>query len=160
MRKVVLYSALMFSIFSCSSNKMSSEKSEDTMKIMIPDNSCYAAVISDNDGALLKLEVFPNVVTGVLKYNFAEKDSNEGTIEGKLVGDKIFAEYTFSSEGTTSVREVAFWVNGNKIVEGFGEMEEVDGKMIFKDRKKISYKNGITYSSIDCVENDEKFRLK
>lgn len=161
MKKVYLSSILALTFLSCNnSKKLNSDNSTDTVKIMIPDNSCYAAVISDNDGALLKLEVFPNVVTGILKYNFAEKDSNEGTIEGKIVGDKIYADYTFLSEGTTSVREVAFLVDGNKIIEGSGEMVESNGKMIFKDKKKITYKNGITFSTIDCVENDEKFRLK
>ena len=172
MKKVYLCSALVLSLFACNSTKTNSENSSsttkkadtenptDSMKIMIPDNSCYAAVISDVDGALLKLEVFPNVVTGILKYNFAEKDSNEGTLEGKLVGDKIFADYTFKSEGKTSVREVAFLIQGKKITEGYGEMIESNGKMVFKDKKQINYKDGTTFSTIDCVENDEKFRLK
>lgn len=125
---------------------------------MIPKSGCYAS-FSGKDTILLKTEVFPNVVTGILKYQVWEKDKNEGTIEGKLSGDTLFANYTFTSEGQTSVREVAFLFNDHQAIEGFGDMEEQNGKMVFTDKSRINFSKGTKLSPIDCVENDSLFRL-
>lgn len=125
---------------------------------MIPENSCFVSVIKQ-DTVWLKIEFFPNVVTGILKYNFWEKDDNAGTVEGKLMGNKIFADYTYTAEGKTTVREVAFLLDGNTVTEGFGDMKEENGKMIFKDKDKINFSGGLVFTGIDCVENDNKFRI-
>ena len=125
---------------------------------MIPKSGCYAS-FSGKDTILLKIEVFPNVVTGILKYQVWEKDKNEGTIEGKLSGDTLFANYTFTSEGQTSVREVAFLLNNHQAIEGFGDMEEKNRKMIFTDKSQINFSKGAKLSPIDCAENDSLFRL-
>jgi hypothetical protein len=52
-----------------------SPKSEPEMKIQIPNMSCYTYV-SGKDTIKLKLEKFPNVVTGMLAYLFNEKDKS------------------------------------------------------------------------------------
>lgn len=160
MKNLILAFAIGLFLFSCTSNnsKTASNHAEEHATIMIPETSCYAYV-SNKDTFLLKLEVFPNVVTGVLKYNFFEKDKSQGTIDGKLVGDTIFADYTFTSEGTESIREVAFLLTGNNVTEGFGEMTEQNRKMIFKDPENINFTNGIQFNPVDCVENDIKFQL-
>ncbi len=139
-------------------NKQEQKKDDEVAHIMIPESGCYAHY-SSGDTILLKIEVFPNVVTGVLKYQLSGKDKNEGTIEGKLDGNKLFVDYTFASEGKTSVREVAFLLNGDEATEGFAEVESANGKMIFKNKADIDFSNGIKFTKIDCVENDEKFRI-
>lgn len=126
---------------------------------MIPKSGCYES-ISGKDTILLKIEKFPNVVTGVLKYNFYQKDKNAGTIEGKFEGDKLFALYTYKSEGNPSVREVAFLFKNNTVIEGFGELEEKNGILTFKNKESILFSKGIRFSIIDCVENENKFQLK
>lgn len=63
-------------------NKQEQKKDDEVAHIMIPESGCYAHY-SSGDTILLKIEVFPNVVTGVLKYQLSGKDKNEGTIEGK-----------------------------------------------------------------------------
>ncbi len=160
MNNIFLGAAVMFFLISCTSNKPQSAQTnaDEGAEIMIPESGCFA-LLTDKDTILLKIEVFPNVVTGVLKYQLSEKDKNEGTIEGRLEGNTVFADYTFYSEGVTSVREVAFLLNGDHVMEGFGDMEEHDGKMVFKDKARIDFSTGIRLTQIDCVENDEKFRM-
>lgn len=158
MRNSFLVMVLIVLGVSCSSNSEKNNSSEKEMKIMIPKSGCYAS-FSGKDTILLKIETFPNVVTGILKYQIWEKDKNEGTIEGKLSGDTLFANYTFTSEGQTSVREVAFLLNDHQVIEGFGGMEEKNGKMVFTDKSRINFSKGIKLSSIDCVKNDSLFRL-
>ena len=104
---------------------------EPEMKAQIPDMSCYNYV-SGKDTIKLKLEKFPNVVTGTLAYLFFEKDKSKGTFDGVMRGDTLVADYTFMSEGKSSVRQVAFIVKDSAVTEGYGPQEEKDGKMILK----------------------------
>ena len=76
-------------------------------KVMVPISGCYS-FIKHKDTVLLKMDQFPNVVTGILSYHFYEKDSNNGDIDGTLHGDTLIADYKFMSEGKPSVRQVAF----------------------------------------------------
>jgi len=161
MKNVLLSAAVISFLYSCNSNTPTSEPDDpaEVAKIMIPQSSCFASA-SGKDTILLKIEVFPNVVTGILKYQIEGKDRNDGTIEGKLEGNKIFADYTFSSEGKISVREVAFLINEGIATEGFGDMEEKNGKMVFKNKESIEFSKGLELDQIDCVENDDKFQIK
>lgn len=160
-KSLLLFSSIAALLISCGTSNNSEPTAIDSgevAKVMIPQSSCFAS-FSGKDTILLKLEVFPNVVTGVLKYQIWEKDKNEGTIDGKLEGNQVIAEYSFSSEGKTSIREVAFLIDGDTVTEGFGEMTENNGKMVFKNRASIDFTKGIRLTKIDCVENDSKFRL-
>lgn len=107
-------------------------------KIQIPVSSCYAS-ISNKDTVRLKLEVFENVVTGSLVYKLHEKDSNKGELEGQLKGDTLIADYKFMSEGTQSVRQVIFLIKDSVAIEGYGNMEEKNGKMVFKNVKEAVF---------------------
>lgn len=144
-------------------NLDSTEDAQDTtgemFHVMIPQSGCYSSY-AGKDTFLLKTEVFPNVVTGILKYRFYEKDKSEGTIEGKFQGNKLIADYTFSSEGEISHRQVAFLFTDGQAIEGYGEVIEKDGKMVFKDTAAIDFSQGMKFNSIDCAENDQKFHLK
>ena len=146
-----------FAIWSCNNetNQTAEEAAKiDTtkpaeMKIMIPESICYTSIMG-KDTMNLKVEKFPNVVTGNLSYNFYEKDDNLGTIDGTLNGDTLIANYTFMSEGKSSERQVAFLVSDSTAIEGFGPIEEKDGKMIFKSRNTISFKAGTKFIKTTC----------
>ena len=120
------------------------------MKVMIPESTCYTSIMG-RDTMHLKVEKFPNVITGNLSYNFYEKDDNVGTIEGTLKGDTLFANYTFMSEGQSSVRQVAFLISDSTATEGFAPMEEKGETMIFKDRNTIRFKEGTKFLKADCL---------
>jgi hypothetical protein len=122
---------------------------EPEMKIQIPNMSCYTYV-SDKDTIKLKLEKFPNVVTGMLAYLFYEKDKSRGTIDGVMRGDTLVADYTFMSEGKSSVRQVVFMVKGSIVTEGYGPQEEKDGKMIFKYLSTIDFSKSSKMQRIQC----------
>jgi len=167
MKNVLLLMSVLFLLISCNNTTKSdkttavtetADTAAEDVHIMIPQSGCYASYAS-KDTFLLKTEVFPNVVTGILKYRFYEKDKSQGTIEGKLQGNKLIADYTFASEGMTSVRQVAFLLHDQQAIEGYGEMVEDNNKMIFKDTSAIDFSQGIKFTSIDCAENDQKFQL-
>lgn len=118
-------------------------------KIMIPTSGCYTFT-KGRDTVNLKLEKFPHVVTGSLSYNYYEKDYNNGTIDGVLSNDTLVADYIFMSEGKSSVRQVAFLIADSSLTEGFGSVEEKEGKMVFKDLKTLNFKTGIRLHKITC----------
>ncbi len=85
-----------------------------------------------------------NLVTGELVYDYFEKDKNTGTIKGEMKGDTLFAEYMFMSEGINSVREVAFLKKGDSWIEGYGDVEEQTGKIVFKNKAALKFEINIT----------------
>ena len=111
--------------------------------------ACYSAV-NDKDSIRLSIKVTGGAVTGDLYYHLLEKDKNTGAIEGKMVGDTIIAEYSFASEGMQSVREVAFLKKGENLVEGFGPVEDINGKMVFKSRSALVFDSANLLLKVEC----------
>ena len=79
-----------------------------------------------------------------------EKDKNNGIFEGELHGDTLIAEYTFTSEGKESIRQVAFLKKGNQLFEGFGDMEDKNGKMMFKNISTLKFGESMVFNKTDC----------
>ena len=117
-----------------------------------PEIACYR-YISKKDTILLQMEKMNDEVAGTLSYNYFEKDKNDGTFEGKMIGDTLFANYTFNSEDAVSVREVVFVKKGKQLVEAFGDVEEVDGKIQFKNNTKYTLNDVMLLEEINCDEN-------
>lgn len=115
----------------------------------ITQKDCYEFV-KGKDTVRLSLVQNGNNVNGELAYNWFEKDKNSGTLSGIFVGDTLFADYTFQSEGTTSVRETAFVKNGDKLTEGFGEVTEKDNKQVFKNPKALKFDSDIVLERTEC----------
>ena len=131
---------------------MNSEESDMQADVNTPQIACYKFA-SEKDTVLLQMEQINEEIAGTLSYNYFEKDKNDGTFEGKMIGDTIYADYTFGSEGSVSVREVMFVKKDNKLIEGFGEVEEVNGKMKFKDNTKFSLNDNMPLIEINCDED-------
>ncbi|WP_439557805.1 lipocalin family protein [Dyadobacter sp.] len=119
---------------------------------LISDFELYECFVykSRKDSAFLHVNVADSIVTGELFYAFYEKDRNQGKIDGVMRGDTIYAKYTFVSEGTESTREVVFLKKGPQWIEGFGEVEDRDGSMVFKDRSKLKFRRGLAFKGIRC----------
>ena len=112
---------------------------QDEIKIQVPNTVCYLNV-TGKDSIFLKTEIFPNVVTGSLKYKFYEKDNNNGKIDGTLRGDTLIADYTFMSEGVQSVRKVIFLISETAATEIYEATES----------KKNVFKKGTVLQKISC----------
>lgn len=116
----------------------------------INSNDCYVH-IKNRDTANLKINIEGGNLIGDLDYKLFEKDSNKGKIAGQIKGDTIIAEYTFSSEGVKSVREVAFLKKADgTLSEGFSEVIEKDGKMVFKNHSALKFDDSMVFTKTDC----------
>lgn len=126
------------------------DKTDTTVgKIPVAEQMCYA-YIKGKDTAQLTLITTGIVSTGELNYKWFEKDKNMGSIEGEMHGDTLVANYTFNSEGKQSVRQVVFLKKGSQLLEGFGDVEEKNGKTQFKDLKKLDFSNPIVFETVAC----------
>jgi len=110
---------------------------------------CYQNILNKDTTDLQLTITGNNMVTGQLTYNRFEKDDNKGDITGEKKGDTLFAFYTFQSEGMRSVREVIFLKKDNALVEGFGDLEDKNGRVVFKDRSKLKFEGG-GLKLVDC----------
>jgi hypothetical protein len=90
------------------------------------------------------------MIKGSLAYHLFEKDRNVGRIEGKVKGNLLVADYTFMSEGVESVRQVVFKKEGNSYVEGYGDIENANGKTVYKSLDSLTFSHSIKLSVYDC----------
>jgi hypothetical protein len=116
-------------------------------------SACYSSIKS-KDTIAMDLKIDKDfAVVGNLCYRFFEKDKNDGTVVGKLRGHTLIADYTFMSEGITSLRQVVFVKKENTYVEGFGEIvTDANGKVMYKDIKKLKFDNSIVLTKVDCEQ--------
>ncbi|MBS7253047.1 hypothetical protein [Flavobacterium branchiicola] len=89
-------------------------------------------------------------VNGKLSYNLVVKDKNEGTLIGNMKGDTLIADYTFMSEGVSSVREVVFLQKDGALIEGYGDVASANDKVTFKDKTKLKFDQKNTLTKVDC----------
>lgn len=157
MKKVVAIAALLLTVL------VSCKKATDTEPIQIEPKApkeaeivepagdqCYA---SSTDGNVIEMSFNVNShqeVNGKLSYNLTGKDKNEGTLIGNMKGDTLIADYTFSSEGVSSVREVAFLQKDGTLIEGFGDVISTNDKVTFKDKSKLKFDAKNTLTKVDC----------
>ncbi len=141
-------------VVSCNNNPTKTADVEKTdVEKKATDNEthqCYADTTKDK--VFLNLNIKDNNVTGSLNYQIAGKDQNKGSLQGEMKGDTLIADYNFMSEGTQSTRQVIFLKKDNTLVEGYGDVEEKNGKMIFKNTAEVNFDNGIVLQKVECKE--------
>jgi hypothetical protein len=147
MKNQLVLLVLIVTFLACTDKRKTTESQSKT--IVKNPASCYS-YIKNNDEVLLELIIKDDTVSGNLLYKYADKDKNSGTITGEMHGDTLFANYTFMSEGLSSVREVVFLKIGNNWREGFGEVEEQNGKMVFVNSNNLKFDSKRLLIKISC----------
>lgn len=130
-------------LFACGSNTQTENRRKDV------GTKCYRYA-DERDSIRMSFQQENNLILGELSYRFFEKDKNDGSIRGVVLGDTIFAEYTFYSEGKESVREVAFLKKDSVLMEGFGETTTLNDKQVFVNKKTLQYDSKIFLSEVAC----------
>lgn len=135
---------------SASSTNVDSSSVNDNAGVITTNISgCYASNVK-KDSSLLKLTISDTSVTGELSYHLYEKDSNSGTIKGLIHDSLIVADYTFQSEGMTSVRQVVFKMNNDTLVEGFGDIMMKGDTAEFKNISDLQFQNDRPFLKTAC----------
>ncbi len=159
MKKLVILSLTFIALYGCK-NKTSETTSinleanpDENMDMTIGELGidCFAY---EGNGSKVTLHITEvgEEVSGTLTYQLLEKDTNTGTFRGYFDDSILIADYTFLSEGVQSTREVAFQLQNNKLIEGYGEIE-VDGSIArFKDMDDVKFTSTMPLSKIECPE--------
>lgn len=113
---------------------------------------CYVQVLGKDVYTLNIKTLNSGMTTGELAFKNFEKDSSSGTFYGKYENEVLLADYKFNSEGSESIRQVAFKKVGDDFVEGFGPVEVAGGREAFTSTSEIVYDVKNTFiKSPDCV---------
>ena len=160
MKKIVIFFIYLLGVVSCSNSSMHNEKNNYNDTLSSPKhnsslNSRFCFAKMEKDTVFLQIFLNDSDVSGILKYHIFEKDANSGTITGKLSGDTLIADYDFQSEGIQSVRQVVFLIKDSTAIEGFGEMKDENGRMVFKNMHDLNFQNGLILKKADCTNNKE-----
>jgi hypothetical protein len=103
------------------------------------------------DSIMMNVNIRDKYVNGQLTYKLYEKNKEVGSIAGEFHKDTLIADYVFSSrEKISSIREVIFLVTNTGLREGQGEMVRSGDKMIFKNRKTISFSGNVILKKEHC----------
>ncbi|WP_125719351.1 hypothetical protein [Flavobacterium ustbae] len=158
MKKVLIISAVIFALFvSCKKETTTAPEitpsAPKEAEIVEPSGKqCYSYSGNDNFVDLSFNVNSHQEVNGTLSYNYTGKDKNEGILVGNMKGDTLIAEYTFTSEGISSVREVAFLNRDATFIEGYGETVEANDKITFKDKSKLKFDQKNVLTKVDCKD--------
>ncbi len=146
-----VYTVLAIFLFFASCNTGENTQTEPGPNITSTANEsgCYRYA-SNADTIILQLGQNGESITGTLVYNFKEKDKNIGTIDGKMKGDMLVANYKFMSEGMESIRQVAFKKRGDSFVEGYGEITMEGDKTVFKNQDSLNFNEAMKLNKIAC----------
>ena len=138
---------------SCQQNKQAKKTIDSVAENVVKENpqqTCYMQTMG-RDTISLVLNQVGDDLSGMLAYDNFEKDSSSGEVKGKMMGDTLVLEYTFQSEGMLSKSQVAFLRKDNRLIQGFGDIEEKDGKVMFKNLKTLKYdEQSVVLTPTDC----------
>lgn len=127
-------------------NQKTENKDTDTSTVTNTNQTDFSGLYSyqqNGDTITLQLTVDGTRTNGNLLYALNEKDRNSGSFVGEIKDGILLANYTFSSEGVLSERQIAFKLNDNSVVGGYGDVQEINGKMVFKDPANLEYGTGL-----------------
>lgn len=136
-------------LFSCNNQEQKKADTPATATKTTATHTCYEGIFN-KDSILLELHRSGDTISGQLQYDLFEKDRNTGTFHGLMKGDTLLAYYTFMSEGKESMRQVAFLHKDSSLYEGYGEMEEANGRMLFKKNAALNFPADRPLRKVTC----------
>ena len=152
MKKVIVVFVFVSFFISCKKEKDVSPAVTEEV-VVEAKSECYTSIKS-KDTVTMDLKIDKDLsVVGYLCYRFFEKDKNDGTVIGKLQGDTLIVDYTFMSEGVSSLRQIVFVKKGNTYVEGFGDITtDSSGKVTYKDLKTLKFGDSVVLTKVNCEQ--------
>ena len=99
--------------------------------------------LEHGDTITLDIQNQNDSLIGPLNYKFKEKDQNMGTFKGVIQDSLLVGEYSFMSEGVTSVRQAVFGIVREGLIEGFGDIEDTGEKVVFTNMDSLKFDHGM-----------------
>ena len=156
--KLLVFLTVFVSLVACNNASKNTDSVSDSAMVQNPssvssdtlEQGCYSYIYG-RDTASLQAEVHGPHVTGSLKYKFFEKDQNDGTFEGEVKNGVLSGWYLFRSEGIMSVRQVAWQVRGNRLLQGSGNEVQRGDTMLFSNPSGVVFDTLRPFVKVPCV---------
>lgn len=110
---------------------------------------CYVATLEKDRYTLAVTSENDGVIEGSLAFDNFEKDSSHGTFSGTYTNGILLGDYSFSSEGMDSVRQVIFKKVAGGFVEGFGDIKMEGDREVLVNPSGIIYNNTPVFVQTD-----------
>jgi hypothetical protein len=155
MKKLIVASFAALTMLNCKNKEQKTETTNTDPQEVIAEKTpalnlgCY---VFEDGKNIVSLEITENgeEIKGNLTYALSEKDKNSGKFIGKLKEGILIADYTFLSEGKESIRQVAFKVEVDRLIEGYGELNN-EGTA-FKDISNIQFTSTMPLTKTECTK--------
>jgi len=92
-----------------------------------------------DDIVFITLLISGDSIHGTMVKDRFETDNHTGNLIGTFNDGLIKAEYSFNSEDIHYINQMEFKLSGDTLYQASGEMEEQNGKFIFKDPSQLKY---------------------
>lgn len=89
-------------------------------------------------------------VAGTMHYDNFQFDDSSGVFVGNYENSILLGNYSFSSEGMNSVRQLIWKRSGNDFVEGSGDYTTVANKQIFVNPNSVTWNKDRTFVQSPC----------
>ena len=112
---------------------------------------CYVAHLAKDRYTLEITSQVNSAVMANIAYENYEKDSSKGTFVGTYTSGILSGNYSFTSEGMNSKRELFFKRDGQGFIAGFGPITSSEDTEKFTRPLKLSWDQNYRYvKSNDC----------
>ncbi|HOY07787.1 MAG TPA: hypothetical protein PLO67_20395 [Saprospiraceae bacterium] len=115
--------------------------------------TCYETHNAGGDITAIELTLVGDEATGFYAWEPKEKDGARGMFKGMKSGDQITAEFIYMIEGSIQTEEIVFKMSGDKLLKGSGELEDKNGKLVIKDKSKLTWEE--SFNPTDCANIKE-----
>jgi hypothetical protein len=114
---------------------------------------CYVNHNDKNVYTLSILNQTNSAVSGTMEYNNFQFDSSSGNFNGTYSNNILLGDYSFTSEGMDSVRQLIFKRIGNDFIIGEGDYTNNGDKQVFSDISNITWNPIYTFISTPCSKS-------
>jgi hypothetical protein len=147
--------------YSCKTNPSEKSKESTSGKPNAENNTqkstaaqkidCYS-FFGTKDTVYLQLTDTYGTLAGFLVYKHQGKPNVVGSLQGKMKGNLLFADYTFKTQkGETAVRQIVFKKEGDAFFEGYGRVNFSPGKVAYEDVNALEYNPVMAIKKIPCT---------
>lgn len=138
------------SLLTACGDKQTQQASESTATDKA--TACYSR-LDNQDLTVVQFTRDGDKVSGYYAWEPYEKDGAHGSFEGVDKDGMITADHTYMIEGSIQTDEIYFKLDGDKLLEGVGEMKDENGKMVAKSVESLQFTEAL--DKTDCGKVQE-----
>lgn len=117
---------------------------------------CYENVDKTqyNINSYVEMTIQEGKVSGFMVITSDQSHSGVGNLSGTIKDNIIAVDYAYTIEGSKQIETKSFKIEEGQLYEAEAELEEKDGKLVFKEGGNVEYNT--QYKVVDCESIKEQ----